>query len=195
MTETKDGKKCCGKFKKVLFGLVAIVGILAVVVAMQPDEYSVSRTATIAASPAKVFEQVNNLQNWNAWSPWAKLDPEAKSTFEGPEAGTGAIMRWEGNKEVGVGSMSITESRPDEAVIIGLEFIKPMTGQATAEFTFKEEGKETVVTWTTSGKNNFVGKAVSLVMDCQKMMGGYQEEGLNNIKGIVEAPKEEKLAE
>jgi len=29
--------------------------------------------------------QVNDFHQWDAWSPWAKLDPDAKITFEGPD--------------------------------------------------------------------------------------------------------------
>jgi hypothetical protein len=36
------------------------------------------------------FAQVNDLRNWEAWSPWAKLDPAAKQTYAGPTAGVGA---------------------------------------------------------------------------------------------------------
>ena len=57
-----------------------------------------------------VFAKVNNLQRWNSWSPWAALDPNAKTTFEGPRAGKGAIMRWDGNNQVGAGSMTVNQN-------------------------------------------------------------------------------------
>jgi hypothetical protein len=82
-----------------------------------------------------VFAQVNDFHNWEAWSPWAKLDPAAKATFEGPHPGKGAIFRWAGNEEVGEGSMTITESRPSELIKIKLEFLKPFEATNTAEFT------------------------------------------------------------
>jgi hypothetical protein len=63
-----------------------------------------------------------------------------------------------------------------------------MAGTCEAEFTFKPEGNQTVVTWTMTGKNNFIAKAMSLVMDCDKMVGGQFEKGLASIKSIAEAP-------
>src|SRR5262249_21273423 len=94
---------------------------------------------------------------------------------------------WVGNSEVGEGSMEITESKPGELVRINLDFIKPMQSTAKVEFTFKPDGDKTKVTWTTSGtKENFMHKAICLVMNMDSMVGGYYEKGLANMKAIVE---------
>src|SRR5678815_2422355 len=92
---------------------------------------------------------------WEAWSPWAKIDPAMKQTFEGSPAGTGAIYTWAGNNEVGEGRMTITDTRPAEFVRIKLDFIKPFAATNNAEFTFKPEGEQTRVTWTMTGEKNF----------------------------------------
>jgi Polyketide cyclase / dehydrase and lipid transport len=130
---------------------------------------------------------VNDFHNWEAWSPWAKLDPAAKATFEGPSTGTGAIFKWTGNKEVGEGSMTITESRPSDLIRIKLEFLRPFEATNSAEFTFKPEGNRTAVTWSMEGKNNFIAKAVCLFMNMDKMVGGQFEQGLAQMKAVVEA--------
>jgi len=130
---------------------------------------------------------VNDFHNWEAWSPWAKLDPAAKATFEGPSTGTGAIFKWAGNKEVGEGSMTITESRPSDLIRIKLEFLRPFEATNSAEFTFKPEGNRTAVTWSMEGKNNFIAKAVCLLMNMDKMVGGQFEQGLAQMKAVVEA--------
>src|SRR3954469_2961632 len=122
-------------FKKILLALVVIVAVFAGVVAMQPSDYRVVPSATMAAPPADVFAQVNDFHNWEAWSPWAKLDPASKVTFEGPAAGTGAVFKWSGNSEVGEGIMTVRESRPTELVRINLEFIRPFASTCTTEFT------------------------------------------------------------
>jgi len=173
--------------KKILIALAAIIVVFVAVVAMQPSEFRIVRTATMSAQAPAVFAQVNDFHNWEAWSPWAKLDPAAKNSFEGPSAGTGAIFRWAGNKEVGEGSMTITESRPNELIRFNLEFLKPMAGTSTAEFTFKPDGDQTAVTWGMAGKNNFISKAICLFMNMDKMVGGKFEEGLAAMKSIVEA--------
>lgn len=172
---------------KVLIGVAVLVVALAAYVATRPDEFSVSRTATFAVPAPTVFAQVNELRKWKAWSPWAKKDPNAKESYEGPAAGTGAIMSWAGNKEVGEGRMTIVESRPAELVRFKLEFFKPFAATNTAAFEFRPEGQGTRVTWTMNGRNNFIGKAMCLVFDMDKMVGGDFEQGLAGIRQIVEA--------
>ena len=173
-------------WKRILLGFVVLVVLLAGFVAMQPTEFQVSRSAAFAAPPGEVFAQVNELKRWNAWSPWAKKDPQMKQSYEGPSAGTGAVTSWIGNQEVGEGRMSIVESRPNELVRFKLEFFKPFAATNSAVFEFKPEAQGTRVTWTMHGQNNFVGKAMCLVFDMDKMVGGDFEAGLAGIKAIVE---------
>jgi len=173
--------------KTILVGLAAAVVALVAYVAMQPSEFRVERSAHIAAAPPDVFRQVNDFRNWEAWSPWAKLDPNAKATFEGPTSGTGAVFNWSGNEKVGEGRMTLIESRPSELIRIKLDFLQPMEGTSTAEFTFRPQGAETAVTWSMSGHNNFIGRAICLFMSLDKVMGGDFEKGLTNLKSVVEA--------
>lgn len=154
-----------------------IIG-LVVVVWLQPGEFRVERSALIAAPPPAVFEQVNDLRRWEAWSPWHKRDPNMKLTYAGPAAGEGARYAWLGNREVGEGRLTIVESRPPERIGILLEFMKPFKATNDTLFTFRTEGEGTRVTWAMSGKNNFVGKAIGLVMNMDKMIGGDFEAGL-----------------
>ncbi len=176
--------------KKILIALAVIIVVFVGVVALQPSDFRVTRSANMSAPPAAVFDQVNDLHKWEAWSPWAKLDPNAKNTFEGPPAGTGAVFAWAGNSQVGEGKMTITESRPNELVQFRLEFLKPMAGTSDAELTFKADGNQTTVRWTMTGKNNFIAKAMCLFVSMDKMVGGDFEKGLASIKSIVEtAPK------
>ena len=167
--------------------LVLIVGFL-VLVALQPREFRITRNAEMSASPAAVFAQVNDLHKWEAWSPWIKLDPAAKNTYEGSAAGTGAIFRWAGNNDVGEGSMTITESRPNELIQFKLDFLKPMASTCLSEFSFKAEGDKTRVSWSMTGQNNFIAKAMCLFMNMDKMVGGSFEQGLATLKKIVESP-------
>src|SRR5205814_10367334 len=145
--------------------IAALVVLVVIVVALQPSDFRVSRTAKMKAPPSFVFAQVNDYHNWDAWSPWAKLDPNAKVTFEGPSSGTGATFAWSGNDKVGEGRQTIIESRPDELIRIKLEFVKPFKDTSTAEFTFQPEGDQTVVTWSMFGRKTFLSKAFCLFMD------------------------------
>ncbi|MEQ1606001.1 MAG: SRPBCC family protein [Pyrinomonadaceae bacterium] len=180
--------------KKAILGVLAlivlVVGIFCVVVAMQPTDFKVTRSATLNAPAATVFEQVNDFHKWEAWSPWAKIDPKMKVTYSGPSAGVGASYAWVGNDEVGEGKMTITQSHPTEHIAIDLEFIKPFAAKNITEFNFKPNGDKTDVTWTMAAKNNFLMKAMCLVVDMDKMIGADFEKGLVQLKLVVEtAPK------
>ena len=172
---------------KVLIGLAVIAVVLAVVVAIQPSSFRVARSAAISVPPERVFAQVNDLHRWEAWSPWLAPDPAAKTAYEGPPAGPGAVFTWSGNSEVGEGRMTITESRPHELVRLRLDFKRPFASTSTAEFTFAPDGERTVVTWSMSGEKNFLAKALHLVMNMDTMIGGKFDEGLVQMKAVAEA--------
>ena len=174
---------------KILIALGLIVVVLLVVVAWQPATFHIARTATIAAPPEQVFAQVNDLHNWEAWSPWLNADPAAKTTYEGTPAGVGAAFKWSGNKDVGEGRMTITESRPNDLVRLRLDFMRPFAGTSIAEFKFVPDRNGTGVTWSMTGDKNFLAKAIHLVLDMDKMVGGKFDEGLAQMKAVAEVRK------
>jgi uncharacterized protein YndB with AHSA1/START domain len=174
---------------KILIVIGAIIALVLIVAAFQPATFLVSRSTLISAPPAQLFAEVNDLHRWAAWSPYEKLDPAMKRTFEGPAAGVGAIYGWTGNNSVGSGKMTITDSRPAEQVGLKLEFYAPMAGVSQATFTFQPEGGQTRVTWAMAGTNNYVGKIFCLFMNMDKMVGGQFAEGLASLKANAEGGK------
>ncbi|HTP36942.1 MAG TPA: SRPBCC family protein [Methyloceanibacter sp.] len=175
--------------KDILIALVLIIAAFLVVVAAQPSEFRVERTTTMAAPADVVFTQVNDLHKWDAWSPWAKLDPDAKVTFAGPDAGKDAAMSWSGNDKVGEGKMTIVESHPNDAIKIEVDFTKPFEGSIGSEFGFKPNGNKTDVSWAMTGHRTFVQKAFCLVMNGDKMLSGDIEKGLAQLKSVAEQGK------
>src|SRR6185436_6536420 len=99
--------------KKILLGFVAVIVLFLAYAATRPADFRVERSATLAASPAALFAQVNDHHKFNAWNPFLKLDPNVKSTFSGPASGVGAVCAWDGNSDIGAGSATITESKPE----------------------------------------------------------------------------------
>src|SRR5687768_15551722 len=170
----------------ILIVVAAVVVIVLIVVAIQPAEFRVARTALVSAPPAALFEQVNDFHKWEAWNPWGKIDPAMKQTYEGPPAGVGSTYTWSGDNKVGEGRMTITESRPNELVRINLEFIKPFRATNTTEFTLEPRGDQTAVTWSMTGRRNFMMKSMGLFMNMDRMIGSQYEKGLADIKAIVE---------
>jgi len=166
--------------------IAAVVVLFVIVVAQQPRTFRVVRNTTIAAPPAAVFVRVNDLHEWEAWSPWQKIDPAMTQTYDGPPAGVGSSMWWSGDKKVGQGRMTITESRPDDFVRLRLEFIRPFKATNNVEFTLQPQADQTLVTWAMTGERNFFFKAFGLFMSMEKMVGGDFERGLAQLKSVTE---------
>lgn len=173
--------------KKILLGLLAVLLVLVAVIAAQPSTFQVTRTATMNAPTSDVHALINDFHKWDSWSPWAKLDPQMKTTFEGPTAGPGSVYKWTGNDQVGEGQMTILESQPPNMVKIKLDFIKPFASTSSTLFEVTPEGTGSNVKWTMSGENNFISKAFCLFMGgMDKMVGPDFEKGLAQLKGVAE---------
>ena len=166
---------------KIIIGFSFVLVLFLIVAAMRPADFRVERSATLAASPAALFEQVNDHHKFNHWNPFMKLDPNVKTFYSGPNSGVGAACSWDGNRDIGAGSCTIIESKPNELVRCRMDWKRPMEGTSTVDFTFTPQGDRTVVTWAMYGKNNFMGKVVSLFMDCDKICGPQFEKGLADL--------------
>ncbi len=170
--------------------IIALASAIIAYIALQPDHFSVVRSTMINAPAHAVFTQINDFNNWNAWSPWAKIDPNAKVTYDGSPLGYGAIMAWSGDKQVGAGKMTISESRQDERIRIKLDLLKPAKATHDVQFDLKPIGEDqTEVTWAVSGEREFIPKAMNILMKIDDMIGAQYEQGLANLKAVVEGQK------
>jgi uncharacterized protein YndB with AHSA1/START domain len=172
--------------KKISIGLGAGCALLLITIALQPATFHIERSITVAAPPESVFAQVNDFHAWTAWSPWEKRDPAMTRSYEGAPAGASAKYAWAGNREVGAGRMTIEQSTPSSQIVIKLEFLEPFAATHTATFTFRKTPDGTKTTWAMDGSNTFVGKAMHLVMDMDKMVGPDFERGLASLKAVSE---------
>src|SRR5262249_2582843 len=123
------------------------------------------------------------------WSPWEKA-PAMKRAFKGAASGKGAIYEWDGNNKVGAGRIEITEAIAPSRLVMQLDMIRPMKAQNTVEFALAAKSGTTDVTWAMNGRVPFLGKLMSLVMNCDKMVGSQFEEGLAKLKGVAEKPSQ-----
>jgi len=171
---------------RVGIGLAAVIVVLLILIATRPSTYRVERHATVAAPVDVVFAKVKDFRTWEAWSPWAKLDPQMKTKVDGTPGEVGSVYTWEGNDDVGSGRMTIAAIKPNERVDIKLEFLKPFESKADNGFTVEPAGKDTKITWFMAGENSFMGKAFSLVMDMDAMIGKDFENGLGSLKKVAE---------
>jgi polyketide cyclase/dehydrase/lipid transport protein len=171
--------------KIIVLGLVAVIGVLAIIVAIQPAAFVVERSASIQAPASLIYPHIVSPRAMNGWSPFALGDPNMTIEYSGPESGVGAKSAWQSAK-LGVGSMTVTEAKPAELVTLRLDFEKPMQATNTARFILEPQGSGTRVTWRMEGRNGFVGKAFSLLMNADKMVGGQFENGLASMKTLTE---------
>jgi len=163
---------------------VVIAGIL-IYAATKPDSFRVQRVALINAPPDKVFPLINDLEAWAAWSPYEKKDPAMKRSFGAVTAGKGATYAWEGNKDVGQGSMEIVESGPRK-VLVKLDFLSPFEAHNMGEFLMEPTGDGTSVTWAIYGPSPYISKVIGTVMDFDAMIGRDFEKGLADLKAAAE---------
>lgn len=172
-----------------LYIILGLLALFLIFVATRPAAFTITRSALIEATPETLFPYANDLRKFQEWSPWARLDPNSTVTFDGPATGVGSSLAWNGNNKVGQGSMTITESRPSSLVRMKLEFLRPMKATNVTTFSFQPEGAGTQVVWSMSGNNNFMRKLFSLLVNCDKMVGGQFAQGLDNMKALIETTK------
>lgn len=150
-----------------------------------PTEYRVERSATIDAPAKLVFDQVNNHKMRDAWSPWERMDPDMEKSYEGPEAGVGAIYKWTGNDSVGTGALEIIESDPYVYIKSNLTFTAPWESESTVEWKFEETVDGVKATWAVNGElPGYLFWMGEEEMD--EMMGKDFQMGLDMLKTVAE---------
>ena len=164
--------------------VVAIAGIL-LYAATKPDSFRVQRVVLINAPSDKVFPLINDMKAWTVWSPSEKKDPAMKRTYGAVTAGKGATYAWDGDKNVGQGSMEIVESGPRK-ILLKLDFVKPFEAHNMGEFLLEPKGDSTSVTWATYGPSPFISKVVGTFMNIDDLIGRDFEKGLADLKAVAE---------
>ena len=172
--------------KKILLGLLVLLFTVLAYATTKPDSFSVERRTSINALPEKVFANINDFHAWDAWSPWAKLDPAMTKTISGAPSGPGAVYEWSGNSDVGTGRMEITNSTPSSNVTIKLNFMDPVETENTTVFNLVPSATGTDVTWTMSGPQPYLFKVMAVFINHDKMMGPDFERGLAQLKAVSE---------
>lgn len=180
--------------------VLSLIVIALIAVSAMSSVAHMERSIVVNAPPAAVFQQLASFENFNKWSPWVKMDPEAKQIIEGPATGIGAKMSWDG-PETGKGSQWTVEYEENKRVKNAMAF-EGMEGATFAEFVLEEVPEGTKVIWkydndvkgTGFGNAAFV-KFFNAAM-LESMLGKQYEEGLQAMKEIVESqPTPEPAAE
>jgi hypothetical protein len=166
--------------------VVIIIAAVLLFATTGPDTFRFQRTASIVAPPEKIFPFINDLQRFNTWNPYEKKDPNMKGAYSGPGAGKGAAYAFAGNKDVGKGSIEITESSPPNQVSMRLTMLEPFEARNNVEFTLQPRGETTDVTWAIEGAVPYFMKIVHLFINMDRMVGRDFETGLASLKALAE---------
>lgn len=174
---------------KLLSGIAIVIVVFLGYVSTRSGEFRYERSGVINAPPEAIFPYISNLKMGEQWSPYEKIDPNMKKTFAGPDGQVGSSMDFEGNSDAGSGRLEILKIVPNESVDIRLLMLKPMYADNLVQYTLTKEGESTKFTWSMKGDGGFMSKLVTLLIDCEKMVGDQMEEGIQNLKNLVEAKK------
>jgi uncharacterized protein YndB with AHSA1/START domain len=165
--------------------VVAVAGVL-LFAATRPDTFRVQRSTSIKAPPEKIYPLINDLRRFNTWNPYEKKDPNLKGSYSGAASGKGAVYTFHGNKNVGKGSVEITDTAPPHKVSMRLTMVEPIEARNNIEFILEPNGEGTRVTWAMHGHSSYFAKIIHLVFNMDRMVGGDFEAGLANLKAAVE---------
>jgi polyketide cyclase/dehydrase/lipid transport protein len=170
---------------------IAVLGLVVVLVAFiatRPATFHIERSTLIHAPAENAFVHVNDFHAWSAWSPYEKLDPKMERSYSGAPSGVGAAYAWKSESgNVGEGNMTIEKSDKPSEIVIRLQFTKPFAATNTASFSFAPAAGATKATWAMDGNNDFMGKAASLFMNMDQLVGSDFERGLAALKTLAES--------
>jgi len=171
--------------KRILLVLAILLLVITAIGLVLPSHVHVERSTVIQKPREMVFAYVNDLRNWNTWSPWYELDTTATYSHEGPPVGKGAKISWiSADKNVGTGSITISEVSEPLSIEQKLNFMEE--GTATANFRFEEEGAATKMTWGFDFDTGFNPLLRILGKFMDGMVGKDFEKGLAGLKNILE---------
>lgn len=172
----------------ILIGVAALFAVMLVVAAIAPSKYAVDKSVTVNKSKQEVFEYVKLLKNQDDFSAWSKMDPNMKKTFKGEDGEVGFVSAWESlDPNVGKGEQEIMGIKEGERIDYEFRFIEPFEATDDAFMTFKSvSDSETKVTWGFKGKMDYPMNIMLLFMSMEEMLGSQLQEGLDNLKTILE---------
>ncbi|MDA3893191.1 MAG: GyrI-like domain-containing protein [Salinivirgaceae bacterium] len=175
--------------KKILLALLGIIAIMLIIGLTQPSEITIERSIEIDAPLEMVYDQVNNLHNWEKWSPWHKIDTAMGLSYGNGGIGKDASYSWTSeHKSVGSGMLTIIDSKPFEFINTTMDFGDQGTG--TANFKFVETDAGVKVSWDMNsaiGKNPFM-RLMGIMI--RKSITAAYDRGLEDIENQCEYLKE-----
>jgi len=177
--------------KKILLGLLLLIGILLIVAWFLPTEIEVTRTTTIARNQSEVFSYIRLLENQPKYGVWWKADPNMKITNSGTDGQVGFVHGWNSKDDnVGEGQQKIIKISTDSLesrMDMELKFIRPFESTNPCYMQTKQKASnKTEVAWSITSKMPYPFNLMGAVMNMEDMLGSDLEKGLKNLKVLLE---------
>ena len=173
--------------KVLLYGTLLIVSAFIFLGVTSPKHEHIHRSIEINKPVAEVFAYLADYNNMSNWSPWAEMDPNAKSIITGIPGSVGHKHRWESeNKDVGVGEQQIVGLDINNRIDTQLKFEAPMEMTSSAYFNTKANGETTTLTWGYETDYGFVDSIFMRFFDLDALLGKNYEDGLAKLKSVLE---------
>ncbi len=166
----------------------AIIAVVLIIPLFTKDEYAVVREVTVNRTKEDVFAYIKLLKNQDNFSVWANMDKNMRKSYSGTDGTVGFVSAWESqNNQVGAGQQEIKKILPGERIDYELRFLKPMKATNQAYMKVESVGdKQTKVFWGFQAKTPYPFNLMLLFFDAEAMIGKAFDEGLGNLKKLLE---------
>ena len=174
--------------KIILLGIIGIIAILLIVALFTKKEVVIEREVTINKPKQVVFDYIKLVKNQDNFSVWNQKDPNMKKEYKGTDGTVGFVYGWDSeDKNVGKGEQEIKNITDGARMDFELRFVKPMKATNNAYMTTEAISEnQTKVKWGFNGKMPYPMNLMLLCVNMDKLLGKDLEDGLNNLKTVLE---------
>src|SRR5438309_2340574 len=128
--------------KAIAIEATVVVGGVLVLAALRPDNFQIRRSASIKAAPER--------------------------SYSGPESGKGAAYAFDGNQDMGKGTLEILDSAPASKVTMSLHMLEPFEVRNRVDFVLQPKDGMTEVTWAMQGTVPYFAKIIHLFINMDR---------------------------
>jgi hypothetical protein len=142
------------KLFKVFAGIMGFFALVFLVSLFFPRQYKIERSIAINLPVQETFAYLNEVENWQDWSPWNQnLDSTMRFFYSQNKSGIGAAQYFRGNL-IGIGRFRIIESLPNEKIQFNLSLDHGFMN-INQTFLFSSVDGKTQLTWLDEGDVGF----------------------------------------
>lgn len=163
--------------------LIIIILGLVLISLFLPSKMQLEVRMAVEAPIEEVFQQVNNVKNWQKWSPWLRQYNDVTINYGDVTVGQGASYSWK-SKRGAKGALSIVKSNSPIYIRTQQKFAQRRTTRG--EWQLEQNGDSTVVVWAMETRIGYnpLEKYSGLLMK-NTIRSDYQK-GLENMKNILQ---------